>query len=64
MTISRYQRLLLENLAEDIQWMYDDSNATERRSLKVLERKGLVVIDREGDEWSIRLHPDAHNFIL
>ncbi|MDQ8192784.1 hypothetical protein QEH59_00005 [Coraliomargarita sp. SDUM461004] len=63
MIISKYQRLLLENLAEDMQWMYDDSNSSERRTLKILERKGLVIIDRDGDEWCVRLHPKAHNFI-
>ncbi len=50
--VSEFQRLLLENLAEDKCWDHGSTNGQEKRSLAVMEEKGLV----RSVEYSNGLH--------
>lgn len=53
--MTRYQRLLLENLAEDKCWDHESSNGAEKRSLAIMEASGLVrsVVYANGLHWEM-----------
>lgn len=49
MRVSRYQKLLLENLIEDEVWHFSESNGRERHSLWVMAKMGLVEISEHAN---------------
>ena len=55
MDISKYQRLLLEDMAETAPWDHDCCNRTEKRSLNIMQEKGLVysVNYANGLQWEL-----------
>lgn len=53
--MTKFQRLLLENLAEDGTWDYTEADGIEKRSLAKMEEAGLVATFNyvNGTYWEI-----------